>query len=515
MPGTYNANAVVQQLADAVAMDPKLKGELYSRLLESAAMQYNAFEKFTSVVNPKSNIAGGVRSIFCKKTDLRAGGADTVNFNVIGPPGGGGVMGSQELTGNTSKAKMATYAVRVGWHRDAFEMDREMIEFLSAGRSLQETTFDLLGQKMGLLKQNHMMMRLIKSVDGNIYRPNNRPTTNDLLATDTLSLSMAHSGRARLRTIGGQPIKHRVGGNGSPVDGYLIFASDMAMLPIRNDDGYQVALANGHTRGEDNANFSGDLIPWGGMPWFEHPTVDMPWDDYIGSPILPKAKNAVAFSTATAGASCILKGETYLASPTPGTPRYFQFFNGFGYKFNADESPSADGATYYAWVINPDGTLAFISYVGSDNNGNSILVTNILASAAGVSTKGAATVGEFTLGSGSSGTTTLVPGSGHNMPADFVYTSVIQAGAVVIQANSKGVQLGRSFVFGAMAACFGNGRIEMNQIEEKRDYGFALGKGFETIFGTGVTKNPLKKPVGYLLVEHALEHEGYPTPSLT
>lgn len=511
---TFNANAQVQAIADAVAMDPKLKGELYSRLLETSAASYNAFEKFCSDVDPKTNRAGGVRSIFCKKKDLRAGGADTVNFNVIGPPGGGGVMGSQELTGNTSSPLMATYPVRVGWHRDGFEMDREMLEFLSAGRSLVQTTFELLGHKMGLLKQHHMMMRLIKSVDGNVYRPNNKATTNDLTADDTLSLAIAHSARARLRTIGGKPIKQRMGPNGSPVDGYLIFSTDMGMLPVRNDDGYQVALAQGHTRGEANANFSGDLVQWGGMPWFEMPTVDEAWDDYIGSPMLPKAKVATAFTTASAAGDCILKGQTYLASPNPGTPRYFQFFSGFGYKFNADETPAADSTEYYAWVINPNGKLAFIAYTGSGNNGNSITVTKILASAAGTSTKGAATVGQLTLGTGSSGTATLVPGTGHNMPTGFTYTSEIQAGALVIQANAKGVQLGRSFVFGAMAACYAHGRIEMATAEQTRDFGFTRGKAYETIFGTGVTKNPLKKPVGYLLVEHAVEHEGYPTPSI-
>lgn len=517
MANTFNANADVQALADAVAMDPKLKGEMYSRLLETSAGQYNAFEKFTSDVDPKTKMAGGVRSIFARKKDLRAGGADTVNFNVIGPPGGGGVMGSQELTGNTSKPKMATYPVRVGWHRDGFEMDREMLEFLSAGRSIVETTFDLLGQKMGFLKQNHMMMRLIKAASGNIFRPNNRASTNAILATDTLSLSLAHSSKARLRTLGGKPIKHRLGANGSPIDGYLIFASDMAMLPIQNDDGYQVALAQGHTRGRENANFTGDLIDWGGMPWFAQPTVDEAWDDYIGSPILAKAKLAAGFSTATAAASCLLKGTTYLASPNPGTPRYFQFFHGYDFKFTYDQVAAPDAGTYYAWVCNPDGSLAFISYTGSNNNGNSILVTGILASAAGVSTIGAATIGSLTLGSGSSGTTTLVPGTGHNMPtlqSGQTYTSVIQTGAVVIQANSRGVQIGRSFVFGSMAACFANGRIDMGAIEQTRDFGFTKGKGFETIFGTGVCKNPLSVPAGYLLVEHAIEHEGYPTPSV-
>ena len=63
-----------------------------------------------------------------------------------------------------------------------------------------------------------------------------------------------------------------------------------------------------------------------------------------------------------------------------------------------------------------------------------------------------------------------------------------------------------------MAACYANGRIAMNPIEQTRDFGFTIGRGFETILGAGVTKNPNKVPAGYLVLEHVVEHEGYPTP---
>ena len=84
---------------------------------------------------------------------------------------------------------------------------------------------------------------------------------------------------------------------------------------------------------------------------------------------------------------------------------------------------------------------------------------------------------------------------------------------MIIQANAQGVPYARSFVFGAMAACFADGRIAMNQVEQVRDFNFTIGKGFEMIFGTGVVKNTLQKPMGYIIVEHAIEHEGYAVPS--
>lgn len=532
MPNTFNANATVQALSDAVAMDSKLKGEMYSRVLEEASVQHNAFEQFSSSMNPKSGMHGGVRSIFAKKTDLAAGGSSVVNFNVIGTPGGPGVMGNQELTGNTSKSIMATYGVRVGWHRDGFELDREQVEFLSAGRSLVQTTVDLLAQKMGILRQNLMMMRLIKSASGNIYRAGNRGSTDALLHGDTLALSVAHSSRSRLRTLGGKPISHRLSGTGSPIDGYLIMATDQAMLNIRNDSTFNTAKADGDTRGSSNANFTGELLQWGGMPWYEFPIIDESWDDYIGNPMLAKAKITKAFNSATAAWASPQgsdSGYHLIASPAAvtsfgtGTPRYFQFFNGYDYRFvqsTDDEAAVTDSGVYYAWIVNPNGDCAFVSYVGSDNIGTRIKITNILAPASGTTAIDATTVGNLVLGNtaaiAGTGTDRIIDNTGTGgtitLPSGVRLTDRVDVGAIVLQANKNGNVIGRGFVFGSMAACYANGRIAMNPIEQTRDFGFTIGRGFETILGAGVTKNPNKVPAGYLVLEHVVEHEGYPTP---
>lgn len=508
----YNSPALVQQLAEAVAMDPKLKGEIYSRLLEHGSMQHNAFERFTSAVNPKSNVVGGVRSIFAKKSDLKAGGGSVVNFNVIGPPGGPGVMGSDELTGNTSNSIMATYGVEVGWHRDGFELDKEVIEFLSAGRSLVETTTDLLSQKMGLFKQNHQMMRLIKGAEGNIFRPNNRPSYNALTMDDTMDLPSVLSARARLRTIGGRPLSHKTSDTGSIVEGYLVFLTEMAMLSIRNDGSFQTAMANGADRGANNPLFSGTLVNWQGVPFYELGIVDMPWDDYIGSPMLPKAILAKGTSSGTNVLTRTTTGPKLYTNLSNEKSRYFQFFKGYDYKFQKNQANSPDNTEYYAWIINEDGSVGFVAYQGTGNNGNQITVTKILSPTAGGI--GATTVGKLktNANTGWLGGVSTLPGTGANGNA-WTYTDVFKGGAMILQANELGATTGYGFDFGAMASCFASGRIDMAGIEQTRDFGFINGKGFEMIFGTGLVKDPYKKPVGYLLIEHAVEHEGYPTPS--
>lgn len=507
MSGTFNANANAVTLADQVAMDSALKGVLYSRKLDVTATQHNAFSAFMSDVgmNPR-----GVSSIFAIKRDLKAGGADSVKFSVMGTPGGPGADGATELTGRTSSSKMKTWQVRVGYHRDAVEYTKDQFDFLSAGGQLESTTLELLGKKMGIHRQNRMAMRLIKDASGNIYRPNNRASADALLATDTLSLDLCSNARARLQRIGGRPIKTTMGPNGSPVNGYLIFGGTSAFLPIRNDDGFQTALSNGHIRGTTNANFTGELIDWQGTPFYECPEVDEDWDDYIGSPMSATGWNNTAFTTASDETDC-----KFITNSSNTLSQYFQFWRGFAYKFYDDESPSADSNTYYAWACNPDGSRCFVSYTGSSNNGNTILLSGILATAAGGSTLGNKTVGNLSLGTTPTVASNIItPDSNANVPTGFTYSDRVQAGAYLIQANANGVPLGYSYVFGAMAASFAFGRIERAMIEQERDYGFVKGRGYEEIFGTGLILGPSGTPRGYLLVEHAIEHESYPVPTV-
>lgn len=494
-------------LADQLARDPKLKGEAYNRLLDEAATQHNAFAQFTSDIQGQSR---GVSSIFCSKRDLKAGGADKVNFSVMGTPGGNGAEGSQSLVDRLSTALIKTWNIRVGYHRDGIGYTEDQIEFLSAGRSLMSTTLDLLGRKMGIHRQNRMMMRLIKDANGNVYRPNNAASTNALTATDVLGLNDTVNAKSRLQRIGGKPMQTKIGPQGSPINGYLVFGGSTAFKSIRNDDGFQMALAQGHVRGDMNANFTGELIDWQGTPFYELPETDEAWDDYIGNAMSPTAWNNVEFTAASAAGDCKL-----ITNTANTAALYFQFFPGYAYKFYQDESPAADSASYYAWACNPNGSRAFVKYTGSANDGNVITVSQILATAAGTSAKGSKTVGSLSLGTTPTVSSNVItPDTDANVPAHFTYTDKIQAGAYIIAANANGTPVGKSFIFGAMTAAFAFGRFEREMIEQEQDFGFVMAKGYKEIFGTGVILNPLGKPVGYLLVEHAISHEGYEVPSI-
>lgn len=512
-----------QDLAQAVAMDPKVKAEMWAKYLEVGSRAHDVFSMFESE-QPRVPIANpGKAGIFSRKRDLSKNGGDKVNFTVISAPGGPGVIGERVLKGNESKAKFKTYSVTVDWHRDAVAFTKKQIAFMATGGVLEETTAELLKLKMGLWKQNDMMMALIHRGVGNTYRPNNKTSRDAIVSTDVLDISASVAAKARLNTLGAKPISHRMGDQGDKINGFLTFASEMAFLPIRNDAGYQNALQQADGRGDGNALFTGRLVQWQGQNFCEHIVTDQDWDDYVGSPIQPKAvmHSDVAGGTSvfTAGDSvvgdCVLKG-----SSVNTTNLYFQFFPGFDYEFTEDDSLGADTTLAYVWAINPDGTVAFLSYDGTNaNDGNQITPVNILAPAAGTSTLGVISLGNLNAGAtptydaGSSGTF-VVGGGGDNLPAGFTYTDEVQTGAILVPANANGVPIFYGFVFGAHAACRAYGAVQMAGIEQDDDYSFQKGKGYEMVFGQAPTINTNQVTNGYLLLEFAGEHEGYPVPSL-
>jgi hypothetical protein len=207
---------------------------------------------------------------------------------------------------------------------------------------------------------------------------------------------------------------------------------------------------------------------------------------------------------------------------------YSQDFPGYRYKWWEGQSDGSDGSIvpadtnfYYAWGFTPEGRIGFVRYTGSTgNNGNSIKLSQILASAAGTSTIGSATVGLLNIGASAStdgGTRIITPGgAGNNMPAgSYVLTDYFPAGTVWFPANAAGVLVGHSFVFGRGALCHANGSISGLPTEEMRDFGFVQGFGFEAIFGMAPYVSAVsQKTTGYALVEHAIEHDGYSFPAL-
>ncbi len=525
---SFNTEPNVQTLAQILAMSPNARQDAITAMFHKGAAQHNCLSRFSSQFDPNAK-NGGITSVFAEKTELRAGGKARVHFNTIGMPAGPGVTGADTLTGNESKAALNTYSVAVDWVRDAISLTDDDIEMIESGRNLQRTLKELLFAKMGLVKQNRMLCSLIDYAynlsttpanwtngvhRGNVYRVGNRASVHDLTPDDQLDLPTTNICRQLLNTLGANPLKKNEAKTGCPINKFLLFAGDTALLPIRNDSLFTTAK-DADVRGAMNANFTGELLDWQGNPFYEFPVTDMPWDDYKGGPLVAKAKVAVE------------------AKPTTSTPKlivnagntkslYFQFFDGYNRANRTpriETAPTLTAVEYYAWACNPDGSRVFFAYNGG-HNGNQITITKILCPAQNGTTVDQTTVGQLVVGadaayaSGSTGVFT-VGGSGCTLPTTrWTYTDTIAPGAIILQANSQGTTYTRSFMLASMAGMFANGRVKMAEIAQNFDYDFVKGNGFQMIFGTGVCLDPLGVPNGYILIEHAYEYTGYPCPAL-
>lgn len=475
----YNSDPNVYTLANAIAQDADAKGKFYSRSFEVSG---NTADDFASMEG-----ADGGSSVVWVKKDLKIGGASRVKFTSLGEPAGPGVRGEGELTGNTSTPRIGGYTVDVDFWRDAVELTKKEIQFLAAGNKLEFQVYNMLGKKYGRQKQADMIMCLLKQANGNIYRVGNAISDNAIKAVDTFKTEAVVNAKSRANTLGARPISISKSASGSQVMRYIAFATQNAMAEIRNSSGFQNASNYAAERGDLNPNFSGRLLDWNGIGLWEHFVVNPDADDYMGSPLEPIMKLGVAVADGT--------GRFYIQSSTNTKNLYSAFFPGYDWKWTEEQTSATDSTVYYAWIIPQDGANAgkamFVSYTGSDNNGNKI---QILKRLGGTATGDAVT----TLG-------------GIAWNATYHCTEA-NVGSLVIPANSIGTPLGTSLMLGAGTALRCYGALDMQRIEQKHDYGFVSGFGYEGIFGQTATRDTQGITRNYILVKHAVERPGIVIP---
>lgn len=434
-------------------------------------------------------------------------------------PRGPGVRGENQLTGNTSIVEFKTFPCKVDFWRDAVEITKKHRKFLATGSSVKGEVMRLLKQKLGRKRMNDMKMMLKLQGSGNTIYPNQRKTLASLTGLDTMSPTLITNAKPQWQRLGGTPFEIARDKNRSPVYSCMAYIPDAAMTSIRNNSSYQAAQTNAGIRGDENTLFSGRLLPWNGVGLFEHISVDAE-GDVLADPLAPRAILGTGFGVDSAAGACKL-----ISNSSDTKTQFFEFFGGHDYEWwDGQISDSAwtsfysaiTGATYYAWIVNTDGSVGFVSYVGSNNNGNQITITGILSpDGAGTSTKGSATLGNFVATDDTWDSTPAAGGVGAtaNTSADFLWTDTFTAGAYIIPCNANGAVDMASLFMGANTAvrCYAS---EDEMISQDRDYNFVKGGGYETVFGQAPCIRTDSKTSGYALLRHAGQHPGLEVPSL-
>lgn len=531
---TYNADALVKTLANAISDDANVKRIAWARSLQVGARAFNDFAAFEAPEVPLGKQLSSPAGVFCVKDDLNRSGGDEVKFTVISDVAGPGVNAETELTGSTSTAEFHTWQCRIEWYRDAVEYTKKMTRHIAAGADVWPISKTLLQKKLGRKQQHDMMIflrnpardigssRMAYGYKGNVLRPNYRATRDALYATDTIDPSFTVLAKNKATENGAQPIRMAKNAFGTQVFGYLFFGTSTAMTDIRNDSGYQNAIQEAGKRGDDNAAFTGRLVEWQGVNYFEHHVVQPDWNGPIGSPLAPRLKIAVAANGHTA--------DDLKAHSSNTTNDYTAWWPGYDYINNwyPDITAYADPGNYYGWGVNPsDGSVAFFKYAGGDegggtpggNNGNQLTDVTFLDPDNG--TSGSPTLGNLDAtgdtawGSNGGSPQRGAGGSGSgNTSAAYTYAADLEVGAMCFPANANGAIIGHSFLFGANAAVRAYGSVKVNPISQDRDYGFVTGHGFESVFGQAPTMRTDEVTNNYVLLEHAIAPEGYDVPAL-
>ncbi|HEY1050566.1 MAG TPA: hypothetical protein VGE39_12445 [Prosthecobacter sp.] len=517
----YSTESIVHTLSSAITADPAVVGKLYARQLRAGARSVDDFSMFEG--------KEGSGKPFVVRDDLKTFAGDEVKFTVMSQPRGPGARGEQELRGRESKVDFKTFSCVVDFWRDATKFTAKQLQFMAAGGGVKMAVLKLMKEKLGRKRMNDMKMALKLQANGNTIYPNGRKSWAALNALDTLTPSAITNAVPQWRRIGGKSINIGKNKLGSPVYRPMCYIPDAAVASVKNSSSYEQALMHGAARGDENPLFSGRLLDWNGVGLFEHVSVDAEGDQ-CADPLAPRALLAVAFGVNDDAVDCVIKGH---ASDTQ-TP-YTAFCGGHEYEWWENQSNHASWTsfyngittpTYYGWLVNPDGSVGFVSWQGETaNNGNKITLNGILDPSVGVddSGLGTATLGEFvatgdTWGLQSDGDTyqRAAGGTGatSNCSADFVWASSFDVGAYLIPCNAKGAVDISSLLLGAdsaVRAYVGDDEL----IGDHDDYKFVEGGGYKTIFGQAPCIRTDGKTSGYALLRHSGQHPGLEVPTLT
>jgi hypothetical protein len=473
-----------------------------------------AFDALLDVTKSNSDILSqlqgsmGSDKPFVLKDDLSKGAKDIVHFNVGTSLGQAGRRGTQvavnyeePLFHNSWQVQIDSLRVVVGWN--------EITQVVATtGQSWEEVYAQLVGQRVGQIEQEDMLMRMRQRSGAlNTLRPGNRTTLDGIHYDDTLDTLTMNRAITTLGTLGAKPAMIGKMTGGMPLNRYVCLGSNTALEPIWNDPTFTQALLHAAVDGPTNAYWTGDLPDWRG-------TIIKRWDivnhdnpGAIGSTIQPQA--ILGDSSASGGGNSI-NGTPTAAITVYGGGRTqaslgnaaalykpFEYFYGCDKLFGESISVGADANVYYFIIIDPaDGKWNLYSYTGSaafGSNGNSVVTTNNLAAAA--SGTAVTTLGNWTW-------------DGTKNKEAF------PAGSLIVQVNANVAPVGDVFVFGADAGAKAYGKVKNKRIKQLTDYEALVGYGVHTIYGADMRQDTLGKYRGFMRLQCAYELPGFTLPQL-
>ena len=355
---------------DTIASDPALRTQIWSELVTRDAREKNVFSKF---------IGGeGSGKPIVEKRDLGAGGNDKVTFTTVAPIRGQGVRGEAILKNNTGSLNFGTFYVEVDLIRHAVAWTQVLKLMRFTGKTLDQLSAEVMAEWAARTEQDHLQYVLrdtcLKQAGSNLLSAYGTGDLNALKYGDGLSTDIIQEAKQSLIANGGQPM-NTGGDQNQEIPGYLFFAPDACLRPLRSDPDYLEAITQADARGENNKLYSGSYAKWDNNIIANHNLIIDTAQGRQGSPLA-----AVAIGEAAKNG-----WDTATANLNPQVPTANKIYGGAGLDIWAnfpganqnvpggagDKFAVATAANQYVLLVDKDGKRAGfkVAAYGSANDG--------------------------------------------------------------------------------------------------------------------------------------------------
>ena len=419
-----NNTTSYQGLLDGPNSD--LRSRLWSELVSRDAREKNIFAKF---------IGGeGSGAPITEKRDLSAGGSDKVTFTTVAPIRGQGVRGEEILKNATDTLDFGTFSVEVDLVRHAVSWTQVLKLMRFTGKTIDQLSAEVMSEWMSRTEQDQIQYALRQiclkhSTGSNFISGYGTGASGALKYVDGLSTDIIQEAKQALIANGAEPMQ--TGGDANQdIPGYLFFAPDACLRPLRSDPDYLEAITSADVRSADNKLYSGTYAKWDNNIIANHNVIIDTARGRQGSPLLP---TFFAYEAITNAESGIGGTDGDYAANFRGAQ--VRIPGGGGVAMGAN-----DDGTYFILGIDTDGTVALYSYDQSDIS---------------------ASLGTITL--------SRVSGDG-GLTGNVKTGNAFSAGAMFVQANALGTPIGYALAMGKDAMYMAKGKIYGEQIFHYDDF---------------------------------------------
>jgi len=270
--------------AGTIAQDPNLRTQIWSELVKRDAREKNVLKDF---------IGGeGSGKPIVEKRDLSAGGSDKVTFTTVAPIRGQGVLGEAILKNSTESLKFGTFPVEVDLIRHAVSWTQVLKLMRFTGKTLDQLSSEVMSEWYARKEQDDSLYvaRQTCILAGEANTLDSYGSIGGLLsyAADGLSTDLLEHMKQRLIAVGGEPTNLKSDAkSGHEIPGYLFFAPDAGLRPLRGDTDYLNAIYNADVRSGDNKLYSGEYAMWDNIMVYSHNNIVDTANGRQGSPMAP------------------------------------------------------------------------------------------------------------------------------------------------------------------------------------------------------------------------------------